>query len=48
MMTLAFNLKNDVRNEFLESNLYGKDLVVLDMILGHLVKRLHFDCMYLH
>ena len=40
MMTLTFNLINDVRNDFLESNLYRK--VVLHIILGHMVKRLHF------
>ena len=45
-MTLTFNLKNEVRNEFLGSNLSRK--VVLHMILGHLVKKLHFDCMHLH
>ena len=46
MMTLTFNLKNNVRNEFLGSNLYRK--VVLHMVLGHLVKKLHFDCMHFH
>ena len=44
MMTLTFNLKN-VRNEFLGSNLYRK--VLLHMILGLLVKKLHFDGMHL-
>ena len=43
MMTMTFNLKNDVRNEFLGSNLYRK--VVLHMVLGLLVKNLHFDGM---
>ena len=39
---LDLQCKNDVRNEFLWSNLYRK--VQLHMILGHLVKTLHFDC----
>ena len=46
MMALTFTLKIDVRKEFLGSNLYRK--VVLYVILGHLVKKLHFDCMNWH
>ena len=44
MVTLTFNLTNNVINEFLGSNLYRK--VVLHQVLGHLVKKLHFDCMH--
>ena len=44
-MTLIFNLKDYVRNELLGSNCYRK--VVLRMIFGLLVKKLHFDGMHL-